>query len=266
MQTEKAALALLMAIASASGVSASEAAACMPANFRMAIDVGHTRQRYGALSVHGKPEFEFNRNLAEELLAKLREKGFTGTEAVIQSDSDLERRARDLSSRRPDLMLSLHHDSVEDKYLKTGLLDGQMRTYTEGFHGYSIFVSRDNAYLEDSETFASLLGSELRAQGLTPTYHHEVQEHRQVFDRPAGVFFYDALVVLHWTRAPAVLLESAVITDREDEQQAESPAYRGYITDAIIAAVLRFCDGLAARAATRTASPPVASKKQDLRK
>jgi N-acetylmuramoyl-L-alanine amidase len=177
---------------------------------------------------------------------------------VTQLDSDLAKRARDLSSRKPDIMLSLHHDSVQDKYLTTAMLDGQMRTYTNGFHGYSIFISRDNAHLDASERFARLLGSEMRAQApeLTPTYHHEVQENRQVFDRPNGVFFYDGLVVLRQTTAPAVLLESAVITDPEDEQKANNKAFRTHIVDAIVAAAFKFCDAVAARAQTRTAPPP----------
>jgi N-acetylmuramoyl-L-alanine amidase len=157
-------------------------------------------------------------------------------------------------------MLSLHHDSVQDKYLKTGELDGQIRTFTEGFRGYSIFISRDNAYLDDSKAFARMLGNELLAQGLKPTFHHHEQENRPIFDPQTGVFFFDALVVLKQTTAPAVLLESAVITNPEDEQKADDPAYRKRITDAITAALINFCDAAAAR------SPPRAVTLQPSRK
>ena len=228
------------------------AAVCHPADFRIAIDVGHTETKSGAVSAHGKPEYEFNLRLANELLVKLRDAHFTDSAVMIQTDPDLFKRGRALSSRRPNLMLSLHHDSVQDKYLKTAELDGQMRTFTEGFRGYSIFISRDNAYPDDSKTFAKLLGGELIAQGLRPTFHHHEQENRPIFD-PSGVFFYDALVVLRQTTAPAVLLESAVITDPEDEQRANDKAYRNRITDAIVVAVTKFCDGVAARAQP---SPP----------
>jgi N-acetylmuramoyl-L-alanine amidase len=226
---------------------------CDRASFRMIIDVGHTETNYGAVSAHGKPEYDFNRRLAQELAAKLWADGFGRTEVVIQADSDLARRARDLSSRKPNLMLSLHHDSVQDKYLKTGELDGQIRTYTEGFRGYSIFVSRDNAYLDDSERFAKMLGGELLAQGLKPTFHHHEQENRPIYDPESGVFFFDLLAVLRQTTAPAVLLESAVITNPEDEARADDPAYRKRITDAIVSAVTGFCDALAK---SRAAAPP----------
>lgn len=235
-------------------------AVCNPPDFRIAIDVGHTETNYGAVSAHGVPEYKFNLRLAQELVQQLWAKDFRQAEIVIQVDSDLAKRARDLSSRRPNIVLSLHHDSVQDKYLKTGMLDGQMRTYTDGFHGYSIFISRDNAYLDDSKKFARLLGTEMLAQAplLTPTYHHEVQENRQAFDRPTGVFFYDGLVVLRETTAPAVLLESAVITDRSDEQKANDATFRTRVVNAIVAAVFKFCDAVAAQVQPLAALPPAA--------
>jgi len=245
------------------------AAACNRADFRAVIDVGHTEQNYGALSAHGRPEFEFNRRLANELVSRLWASGFDRAAVVIQTDSDLARRARDLSNRRPNLMLSLHHDSVQDKYLKTAELDGQIRTFTEGFRGYSIFVSRDNAYLDDSERFARMLGNELLAHGLKPTFHHHEQENRPIYDPQAGVFFFDGLVVLKQTTAPAVLLENAVITNPEDEQKADDPAYRRRITDAITQAMINFCDaGAAARSEPRPAASqkPASSEKQGSRK
>jgi N-acetylmuramoyl-L-alanine amidase len=236
------------------------AAACNRAEFRVAIDVGHTETNYGAVSAHGKPEYEFNLRLASELLVKLFDADFQRSTIVIQTDSDLQKRARDLSSRRPNLMLSLHHDSVQDKYLKHAELDGQMRTFTEGFRGYSIFISHENAYLDDSEKFAHLLGSEMMANGLKPTFHHHEQENRPIYDPVTGIFFYDGLVVLHSTTAPAVLLESAVITNPEDEQKANDKAYRNRITNAIVAAVIRYCEASSVRAQPRAAPPQAAEK------
>jgi N-acetylmuramoyl-L-alanine amidase len=141
-------------------------------------------------------------------------------------------------------MLSLHHDSVQDQFLRTAYLDGQQRTFTTYAQGYSIFISRDNAYLNQSKRFALWLGQELRTSGLKPTMHHHEKiagENRPIVDSEAGVFFYDRLIVLHQTAAPAVLLESAVITNPDDEQRAQDPAYRSIITNAILAAVVRYC-------------------------
>jgi N-acetylmuramoyl-L-alanine amidase len=240
-------LAFLLLPLASRAASNDTASACHRADFHVVIDVGHSATHYGAVSAHGKPEFAFNLRLASELVAKLRNDGFERAEAVVQTDSDLSGRARDLSGRRPHLVLSLHHDSVQDQYLKTAELDGEIRTFTEGFHGYSIFVSHANAWRADSDLFASMLGGEMIARGLKPTFHHHEQENRPILDAQAGVFLYDALVVLRQTTAPAVLLESAVITDPADEASAEDPAYRDRITAAIVAAVTRFC-GATARA------------------
>jgi N-acetylmuramoyl-L-alanine amidase len=236
-----------------------DAAACDRADFRMAIDVGHTAMRYGAVSAHGKGEYDFNLRLAHELVTRLHNDGFEKAEVVIQTDSDLAARARDLSSRHPNLVLSLHHDSVQDKYLRTAELDGQVRTFTDGFSGYSIFVSHDNVKRDESDRFARMLGGAMIAQGLKPTFHHHEQENRPILDAQTGVFLYDALVVLRQTTAPAVLLESAVITDREDEARADDPAYRHRIVDAIASAIIKFCEAGAIPARPRT-SPPTPSR------
>jgi N-acetylmuramoyl-L-alanine amidase len=256
-----------LALGPPASAASAEPSRCDAATFRVVIDVGHTEAHFGALSAYGKGEFEFNRRLARELVQKLRHNRFDRAEMVIQADPDLQKRARDLSARRPNLVLSLHHDSVQDKYLKTAKLDGQLRTYTEGFHGYSIFVSRDNGRLDDSEAFARLLGSELRAQQMTPTFHHVDQENRPIYDREGGVFFYDGLVVLRQTAAPAVLLESAVITNPEDERKAEDPHFRDRLTNAITAAIAKFCDIVSARSRgiTQPAPKPAAVEEQGAR-
>ena len=67
----------------------------------MAIDVGHTETNYGALSAHGKPEYGFNLGLAHDLVSKLWLNHFDKAAVVIQTDSGLMKRARDLSSGRP---------------------------------------------------------------------------------------------------------------------------------------------------------------------
>lgn len=233
-----------------------EAADCDRANFRLVIDVGHTQLNYGVLSARGKPEFVFNLRLAGELQNQLQADGFAKTELEVQTGSNLFARAQDVNSRQPDLMLSLHHDSVQDQFLRTGEFDGKRSTYTTYASGYSIFVSRDNPRRDASERFAVTLGEGLRKQGLTPNMHHSEPirgENRPVFDADAGVFFYDKLVILRKTTVPAVLLESAVITNRDDEKRAGDPAFRKKIVDAIIAATSAFCDSGSPR--SRTAIP-----------
>lgn len=233
-----------------------EAASCDRANFHLVIDVGHTKLVSGVLSARDKPEFAFNLRLATELLSALQADGFVKSDIAVQTSSNLFARAQDVNARQPDLVLSLHHDSVQDQFLKTGEFDGKRSTYTTYASGYSIFVSRDNPRLDDSEHFAVALGETLLKQGLTPNMHHSEPirgENRPIFDPGAGVFFYDGLVILRKTTAPAVLLESAVITNRDDERRAEDPVFRKKITAAIVAAATNFCERVSPR--SRAATP-----------
>jgi N-acetylmuramoyl-L-alanine amidase len=226
------------------------AAACDRAHFHLVIDVGHTKLAYGVLSARDKPEFAFNLRLATELQSALQADGFAKSEVAVQTSSNLFTRAADINGRQPDLVLSLHHDSVQDQFLRKGEFDGRRSTYTTYASGYSIFVSRDNPRFEGSERFALTLGQALRKQGLTPNMHHSEPirgENRPVFDAQAAVFFYDQLVILRKTMAPAVLLESAVITNREDERRAEDGAFRKTVVAAIVAATTGFCQGVSPR-------------------
>src|ERR1041385_7914806 len=47
-------------------------------NYVVAIDVGHTRASPGAISVTGKPEYEFNLRIAKKLEEKLKEGNLPG--------------------------------------------------------------------------------------------------------------------------------------------------------------------------------------------
>ena len=44
-----------------------------------------------------------------------------------------------------DLFLSIHHDSVPDKFLETWEYEGKQHVFSDRFKGHSIFVSNDNA-------------------------------------------------------------------------------------------------------------------------
>jgi N-acetylmuramoyl-L-alanine amidase len=219
-------------------------AKCDAAHFRIVLDVGHTAIKYGVASARGVPEFQFNRNLAEVILKHLRDAGFGLTQVKVQEQGDLYSRARDLDSSHPDLILSLHHDGVQDRYLMHGPIDGVVREYSDKFAGYSLFVSYDNPKRESSVRFARLLGTELKSRNHTFTMHHNEPisgENRPVVDGNVGVFRYDHLVVLRSVNSPAVLMESAVIVHPDDELKALNPAFQAEIGDSVVAAVRNYC-------------------------
>ena len=71
-----------------------------------------------------------------------------------------------------DLFLSVHHDSVNERYKVTKRVDGRVSRQTDRFRGYSVFYSDNNAEPAASGEFAKQLGRTKREQGLIPTAHH----------------------------------------------------------------------------------------------
>ena len=62
-----------------------------------------------------------------------------------------------------------------------------------------------------------------------------------MLDANVGVFRYDNLVVLHEAKAPAALLEAAVIVNRDDERGAWDPDYQAGIAESVVAALDKYC-------------------------
>jgi N-acetylmuramoyl-L-alanine amidase len=220
---------------------------CEPANFRIAIDVGHTPQAPGTTSARGVTEYAFNLELAKRIKKTLLDGGFVGITLITERGTgrpQLLRRPRRANTDEVDLFLSIHHDDVQDSYHETWLYNGQTRIFSDKFSGYSLFVSRENQHFEESLTFAKLLGAALMARGMRYSAHHAEPiegEGRQLVDSDVGVYLYDQLVVLKFTKAPAVLLEAGVIVNRAEELQLASPKGHEQVSAAVLEAVRQFC-------------------------
>jgi len=234
-----------LARAPAGPITAAQAGACEPPRFKIALDVGHTVEAPGATSARGVKELEFNLRLGRELAARLKEAGFAQTHLFIMRGvgrAQLVARTARANSLGVDLLLSLHHDDVQDRHKSRWTYKGETHLYSDVFSGHALFVSRANP--NDSLAFATLLGAELQSRGLHPTRHHAeaiAGERRDLINPELGVYQYDELLVLKLTKAPAVLLEAGIIVNRADELLLETPEHRARITDAALAAVSRFC-------------------------
>lgn len=248
------------------------AAGCPHSAFRVVIDVGHTVEVPGAVSARGAAEYAFNLQLANDIKRALVDAGFDKTVVLITAAAPprgLVERALRANAMRADLFLSIHHDSVPDNLLETWEYAGHENHFSDRFQGYSIFVSRDNGDRSGSLSFGRLLGKELQAHGLGYTPHYTLAmmgRHRhELVDAEAGVYWFDQLVVLRWTRMPAVLLEAGSIINRQEEAEMASPERRALIGAAAAAAVEDFCQArahplgdrpLQQHALPRTAMPP----------
>ena len=211
--------------------------AAAPERPLIAIDVGHSLAWPGAISARGVPEFQFNRTLAMVVERTLRARGFRTRLIGEQGDLDtLTGRTAAAADAKAIFFLSLHHDSVQERYLESWPVDGRERRYSDRFSGYSLFVSRKNPNPAKSLACASAFGEAMRSQGFAPSLHHAEPipgENRPLADAPNGVYYFDDLVVLKTAASPAVLVEAGIILNRDDERVLGEPATRERIARAI---------------------------------
>jgi N-acetylmuramoyl-L-alanine amidase len=220
---------------------------CRRDAFRIAVDVGHTPEASGASSARGRPEYEFNRRLAQKINDAFRSAGFTNTLLILvhgKGTSQLNERSAQASAFKANLFLSIHHDDVQPTYYDKWTYNSGQHHFSDRYAGYSIFVSYQNQFADQSMEFAALLGAELHKRGMKFTTHHAENipgEGRKILDSERGVYRYDELLVLKNTKAPAVLLEAGIIVNREEESSLSSPERQTLISDAALEATIRFC-------------------------
>ena len=209
----------------------------------VAIDVGHTKASPGAISVTGRPEWEFNREIARQLEEKLRETnkdgGTTINPFIISSEKPmaLPTRTKIAANKNADLFVSIHHDSAQDQYLEEHEVNGQEERFTDKFSGYSVFVSRKNPRYDESLDVAKRIGRAMQSYGFKfAKHHHEpiAGENRPYADEAAGVYAFDDLVVLKTAGMPAVLVECGVIVNPKEEQALLTKERQATIVAAIV--------------------------------
>lgn len=196
----------------------------------IAIDVGHGAKDGGAISARGRDEFLFNLDFAQRLAERLETRGdrvrrvnFDGAIGSLT--------ARPKAAAGSDFFLSIHHDSIDERWLLPWLWEGVERTHTEVKRGFGLFVSANNPDPETSLRCASAMGAMLRRAGFTASDWH-ARKHRAA-DRDNGVWYYDNLVVLYRTTLPAVLFEAGVIKHRDEELELRDPERQARMADAL---------------------------------
>ncbi|HRQ89149.1 MAG TPA: N-acetylmuramoyl-L-alanine amidase [Bacteroidia bacterium] len=208
---------------------------------RVAIDIGHYRLKPGAMSARGRAELLFNTETAAVVAQVLERAG--AKVIVVNGDgtvSELAKRPEIAAKAGADCFISIHHDSVNDKYLRKWVHEGVERDYADNFRGYSVFASDKNPEAAKSREIALHLGAALYDAGLRPTLHHNepIQgENRPLLDKRTGVYQFSDLVVLKRATIPAILLECGVIIHREEELVVQQPEYRDLIAHAVVRAL-----------------------------
>lgn len=204
----------------------------------VALDIGHLPSSPGAISAHGKGEYFFNKAMAEYLSRVLQKRDRVEVVLLNPKGDAITLRDRGVEAAKhgASLLVSIHHDSVQPKYLSVWIYKRNELRYSDKFSGYSIFYSEKNPEPKKSLAAAELIGVEMRQAGLVPTPHHAepIQgENRPFVDPFRGIYRYDDLIVLKTSPVPAVLIECGVIVNRQEEKKLQSHLYRKRLADAI---------------------------------
>jgi N-acetylmuramoyl-L-alanine amidase len=217
-----------------------------PRAILVAVDAGHHAAAPGATSARGKTEYAFNRRFARELVVASHDWPGLHLELIATPQGKgrgLAERAEFAAREGADVLLSIHHDAANEKYLRRWTHGGVARDYADDFSGYSLFVSRDGRRFPASLALARLIGETLRAKGQTPTLHHAEKlpnESRELLEPKLGI--YEApFVILASSKVPAVLFEAGVILNRDEELRLEDPVHRALLQEALLEALDAWC-------------------------
>lgn len=218
---------------------------CVGGKFAVAIDIGHSKLTPGALSATGKSEYFFNRRFAVELLA--RADAWPGLTLILLDDTGsqigLRQRALNAARSGAKVLLSIHHDSVNQKYMRTWERDGRKLQYSDAFSGFSLFVSEDSNHFVHSYALAKAISHNLVLGGRSPTLHHAELipgESRKLLDVKLGIYGAP-FAILRSSTLPAVLFEVGVIANRTEEQSLEDPKYRAQVQAAVLKGLSDYC-------------------------
>ena len=228
---------------------------------RIVVDAGHGGHDTGAIGPSGVREKDVTLAIARRLAARLRGRGF---EVVLTRDRDafvpLEERTAIANGRRGDLFVSLHanaHPRRDRHGMETYVLDVAGDRYARRL------AARENGALDDDadegQEVRRIL-ADLDAQAsASPSRRLALEVQREVCAgvrgrvgevRDLGV--KSALFhVLLGARMPAVLVETAFISNRVEEQRLRSSRFQDEVADSVARAVVRFASREARVASAR---------------
>ncbi|HET8723751.1 MAG TPA: N-acetylmuramoyl-L-alanine amidase [Anaeromyxobacteraceae bacterium] len=215
---------------------------------RIIVDAGHGGHDTGAIGPRGVREKDVTLAMARRLAEKLRSLGYEVT--LTRTDDrylKLEERTAIANLARGDLFISVHanaHPRRDRSGVETYFLNVTDDRYARRL------AARENGAMEPEEGPAvQRILSDLDAKasaGASRTLARLVQKEitgraRQSHDpvRDLGVksaLFY----VLLGARMPAVLVETAFISNRAEEKRLASPAYQQLVADGVARAVVEY--------------------------
>lgn len=191
----------------------------------VALDVGHSINKPGATAISGAKELDLNIALAKTVQTHLAADHISTH--LIGDDGKMDVLTNRTHAAKDDaLFLSIHHDSILKSWMPR----------VQDYSGFSVFVSRKNKQTAASLSCASNIGAALIKAGFKPSRYHALPiegQNRPFADEANGVHYFDDLIVLKTAKQPAVLLETGVIVNSEDEQLVTSAQGKQRIAEAL---------------------------------
>jgi N-acetylmuramoyl-L-alanine amidase len=226
---------------------------------RIVVDAGHGGHDPGATGPRRVREKDVTLAMAKKLAKRLRAAGF---EVVLTRSDDrylaLEERTAIANTARADLFVSIHanaHPRRNRSGVETYFLNVADDRYAARLaareNGLDLGGEREAVrILTDLDAKASAGASERLARLVQREIASGVRAHvGEVRDLGVkGALFY----VLLGARMPAVLVETAFISNKDEERRLASPRYQDEVAASIARAVSSFARGGARLAAART--------------
>ena len=216
----------------------------------VAIDAGHGGQDPGAHGLHGTREKDVTLAIARELARQVN--ATPGLRAFLTRDSDvfipLNLRARRASQHQADIFISVHADAAENRSARGSSV------YILSTRGAS---SQRARWLADSENAADIIGgARVRTAGDTLTSvlldltqsgnlkasedaaSHVLDGLKQVGNNHKPEIERANFAVLRTSdKMPAMLVETAFISNPDEEQQLADPAFQRTLARAILTGI-----------------------------
>ena len=194
---------------------------------KILIDNGHGENTPGKRSPDGRfLEFKFNREIAQHIVADLRDRGYDA-ELLVEEDDDVPlaercRRANAYSQalgKQNVIVVSIHANAF-----------GNGREWTKA-RGWSVYTSK-------GQTRADLLADDLARAAMKYLGSKAVRGDFADGD----VDYEEGFYILKHTISPAVLTENLFFTNEEDLQFLESRAGKQAIVDLHVEGIIDYLD------------------------
>jgi N-acetylmuramoyl-L-alanine amidase len=212
------------------------------------IDPGHGGENFGSIGPSGYMEKEFNLEVSRKLKAALEHEGI---EVLLTRNDDsfvdLETRTEVANSVGADLLVSMHANGYRNSeangfevYFLSPAMDDEARTVAAMENGgrnvvpisagdddelaFILWDTAQNEFVVESSHLAQMVNEEM---------------HKRLTLKNRGVK-QAGFVVLAGVYLPAVLVETAFITNPREEALLKDEAFQETVADAIVEAILRF--------------------------